>query len=183
MGVSTVLLTVEDFRKLPEDSGPTYHELHQGRLVAVTRPKHLHFLIQRRIRQLLEPSAPAGAIVDTEFAFRPLPEHEVRVADVAYVSPLRAQSIDLEDYLAGAPDIVVEVLSPSNVATELFAKEQLCLQNGTREFWVVDPSLRHVRVTTPDGHSVTFHSGQRIPLPLALGATLAVDSIFPETLP
>jgi Uma2 family endonuclease len=56
------------------------------------------------------------------------------------------------------------VLLPSNTAAEIFEKEKLCLQNGGREFWVVDPDRRQVKVSTPDGRTVTYPSGQEIPL-------------------
>ena len=71
--------------------------------------------------------------------FAPLPEYELRVADVAYLSPERFAQADPEDYIRGAPDLVIEVLSPSNTAAEIYEKEKLCLENGSREFWVVDP--------------------------------------------
>ena len=83
------LLTVEEFRKLPEDSGPVYHELRHGELVAVTRPKFKHHLIQSRLRDRLKAIAPPGVFVEYEVAFRALPEHELRVADVAFIAPER----------------------------------------------------------------------------------------------
>ncbi|MBV9267468.1 MAG: hypothetical protein JO061_14950 [Acidobacteriaceae bacterium] len=52
------LLTVEEFHALPEDSGPVYHELRHGEVVAVTRPKFRHYIIQLRLRDLLKPLAP-----------------------------------------------------------------------------------------------------------------------------
>jgi Uma2 family endonuclease len=171
------LMTVEEFRKLPENSGPVYHELRHGELVSVTRPKYKHYRIQLRIRDLLRPLAPPGGLVDIEFAFRALPEHELRVADVAYISAEREQTIDADDNLHGAPDLVIEVLSPSNTAAEIYDKEKLCLENGAKEFWVVDPDLRQVKVSTPDGRTVTYRSGQEIPLPFA-PAKIAVDAIF-----
>ncbi len=175
---TTHLTTVEEFRKLPEDSGPVYHELRHGKVVPVTRPKYKHYVMQRRLRRLLEQFAPPGGMVDTEFPFRPVAEHELRVADVAYVSAGREQSIDPEDHLRGAPDIAIEILSPSNSAAELYDKEKLCLENGAGEFWVVDPDLRQVKVSTPDGHTRTYRSGQEIPLPLLGNARLPVDAIF-----
>ena len=85
-GATTRLLTVDEFRKLPEDDGPVYQELRHGEPVPVTRLKYRHYTLQRRLRRLLEALAPPGGLVDSEFAYRPLPEHELRVADVAYVS-------------------------------------------------------------------------------------------------
>ena len=56
-----------------------------------------------------------------EFAFRALPEHELRVADVAFVSRERLNNTDPDDNLHGAPDVVVEVFSPSNTVAEIVA--------------------------------------------------------------
>ena len=170
-------MTVEEFRKLPESSGPVYHELRHGELVPVTRPKLKHSLIQRNLRRLFEALAEPGSYVDVEVAFRPLPEHELWAADVAYLSRDRFQQADPEDNVQGAPEIVVEVLSPSNTAAEIYDKEKLCLENGTKEFWVVDPDRRQVKVSTPDGHTITYQSGQEIPL-LLFDAKVAVDDIL-----
>lgn len=171
-------MTVEEFERLPEDDGPAYHELRHGELVSVSRPKLKHAITQRNLRRLVESLADPASYVDTEVAFRPLPEHEVRVADVAYISRERWEKTDLNGYFQGAPDLVIEVLSPSNTASGIYEKEKLCLENGSREFWVVDYDLRQVKISTPDGHTVTWHSGQEIPLPLLGNARIAVDAIF-----
>jgi Uma2 family endonuclease len=178
MAAVTHLMTVEEFRKLPEDLGPVYHELRHGELVPVTRPKLRHHLIQSRLRDLLRPLASAGSFVEYEVAFRALAEHELRVADVAYLSPGRWQQADHDDNIRGAPDLVIEVLSPSNSVAEMYDKEQLCLENGAKEFWVVDPDRQQVKVSTPDGHTVTYRSGQEIPLSMLGGAKVTVDAIF-----
>ena len=78
----------------------------------------------------------------------------------------------------GAPDLVVELLSPSNTASEMFDKERLCLENGAREFWVVDTTRRTVRVATASGHPMTFQSGESIPVFFARGESIAVNPIF-----
>ena len=175
----TQLMTVEEFRNLPEDSrGPVYHELRHGEVVAVTRPKLKHTLIQGRLRDFLKKVAETGSLIETEIGFRALPEHELRIADVAYLQAGRFAAVDLNDYIQGAPDLVIEVLSPSNTAAEIYDKEKLCLENGAQEFWVVDPDLRQVKVSTPDGHTVTYRAGQEIALPLFGGARMAVDGIF-----
>ena len=107
MAATTSQLTVEDFRKLPEDSGGVYHELRHGEIVTVTRPKLKHHLIQARLRDLVKAMAPEGSFVEYEMAFRALPEHELRVADVAFLSAERFQQAGPEDNIRGAPDIVV----------------------------------------------------------------------------
>jgi Uma2 family endonuclease len=73
---------------------------------------------------------------------------------------------------------VIEVLSPSNTVAEINDKKTLCLENGSREFWVVDIEHRQVEVSTPDGRGTTHKAGQHIPLFFAENAQLAVDAIF-----
>jgi len=172
------LMTVAEFCNLPDDDGAVYHELRNGEVVAVARPKIGHQLIQGRVRDYFKALVPPGSYVQTTVPFRALPEYELRVADVAYVAPARWASANLDDYLTGAPDLVIEVLSPSNTAAEMYEKERLCLENGTREFWVLDALHRLVKVSTPDGTTRTYKSDQEIPLPMFGENRLAVNDIF-----
>jgi len=57
--------------------------------------------------------------------------------------------------LHGAPDLVIEILSPSNTVAEMYEREELCLENGAQEFWVVDIDRRGVKVTTPAPRTIT----------------------------
>jgi Uma2 family endonuclease len=175
---TTHLVTVDEFLQLPEEDVAFYYELHHGEVVQLPRPKLKHYVIQGRLRDLLRAAAPPGGLLDIEMAFRALPEYEFRIADVAWVSRERWEQADLNDHIRGAPDLVIEVLSPSNTAAQIYDKEKLCLENGAKEFWVIDPDRRQVKISTPDGHTKTWRSGQEIPLPLFGDARLAVDSIF-----
>jgi Uma2 family endonuclease len=172
------LMTVEEFQRLPEDSGPVYHELRHGEIIAVIRPKLKHTLIQRNLRRILEHAAEPDSLVETEVAFRALPDYDLRVADVAYLSAARFATTDPNDNIQGATDLVIEVLSPSNTAAGIYDKEKLCLENGAKEFWVVDMDRRQVKVSTPDGRTLTYQSDQDISLPVLGGVKIAVDSIF-----
>ncbi len=172
--MNTRLMTFAEFERLPEPSGAG-HELHHGELFTLAPPPHEHYLVQRRLRRLLERDA---GEVDIEMAFRAEPEYEYRVADVAFVSKDRWAQIPHKGILGGSPELVVAVLSPSNTVAEIFDKKAPCLENGSREFWVVDIDHRQVEVSTPDGRTITYKSGQRIPLFFA-GAEIAVEAMFP----
>jgi Uma2 family endonuclease len=172
-------MTVEQFQQLPE-SGAFYYELRHGELVQVSRPKWKHVLIQERLRELLKLAFGSRGLVLIELPFRPLPEHELWAADVAFVSLERAAGIDENDALHGAPDIVIEVLSPSNTVSEINERAALCLENGSLEFWVVDPRRREIKVSTPDGLTRTYKSGDSISLTLAESQSLLVDSVFAD---
>jgi Uma2 family endonuclease len=175
---STRLMTFAEFEQLPDAPDGFRQELRHGELVKVPPPKHRHYRIQQRIRSLLASAVAAAGHVGTELGFRPRSGHEYWIADVAFVSRTRWERIPDDDYLHGAPDLVVEVLSPSNTASEILDRRQVCLENGAQEFWLVDIDHRQVEVSTPDGRSITYKSGQRIPLHAAPGSEIAVDAIF-----
>jgi len=167
------LVTFAELEQMPDAPGGRY-ELRHGELVKVPPPEFPHYRIQRRLRTLLESASPAEGMAEIEFAFRALQEYEYRIADVAFVSVDRWDRTDR--YFEGVPEIVIEVLSPSNTAAEMLDKEQLCLENGAQEFWVVDPKSRQVKVSTSDGRTMIYKAGQQIPL--LFGGVIAVSEIF-----
>jgi Uma2 family endonuclease len=177
---TTHLMTVAEYEQIPERNEGFYYELHHGELVKVCFPKTRHYKTQWRLYELLAGVTGSAGFVGIEIAFRPLPEHEVWGADVAFVSKERWQRIDPDGYLLGSPELVIEVLSPSNTADEIQDKEKTCLEGGCREFWVVNEKRRQVKVTTPDGVTKTYHEGQQIPLTLFGAGSLAVSAIFTE---
>ncbi len=165
-------MTVEEFRKLEDPPGFRL-ELHHGEVVSLGFPKSKHWKIQQRIRRIFEEALGGQGEAGTEFAFRPEPEHELWGADVAFVAWDRYDAMDEEDNLAGAPDITVEVLSPSNTASEILEKKDVCLKNGCSEFWVVDPKKGHIEITGEK--SVIYHSGDSIEVG---GKSFTVDDIL-----
>jgi Uma2 family endonuclease len=165
-------MTFAEYEQIPNPPSGRY-ELHHGELINMAFPEHRHQRAQWMIRRLLE-SAMRDGVVKEELAYRPVPEHECWAADVAYLSDARWNSIDR--WLLGAPDLVVEVLSPSNTATEILDKKEMCLKNGAREFWLVDLDHRLVEVSTPNGYTRTYKPGQEIPL--FFGKSVAVADIF-----
>ncbi len=170
---TTRLMTVAEYEQIPNPPGGRY-ELHHGELINVGYPKNPHIQAQWQLHQLLQAAAGNAGRAYVEFPYRPLPEHECWGADVAYLP--RARWKEIRDWLLGAPDLAVEVLSPSNTAAEIIEKRKLCLDNGSVQFWVVDTDHQLVEVSTPDGHSITYKSGQQIPL--FFGGQIAVDEIF-----
>lgn len=171
------LVTVAQFRQMPEGGEFTY-ELRHGEVVAVTRPRARHWKMQMRLSRLLEPKLKAFGEVATEVPYRAVPEFELRAADVAAISRARFEAIDPEDNLRGAPELVIEVKSPSNSARDLRELAALCLANGAVECWVVDCDRRLVSVVRREGAGVVYGVGESIPLGAFGGDELAVDEIF-----
>jgi Uma2 family endonuclease len=153
--LQTGLLTVEEFLRLP-DPPEGHYELHHGEVVTMPPPKSGRQKIQDRLRMLLKTKFGEGYAVRVKMAFRPTPEHEVWVADVGCVSVDRDDATAADDYLIGAPELVIEVLSPSNTVDEINDKMLICMSNGCNSFWIVDPKRQLVSVTQG---AVTTHYG------------------------
>jgi Uma2 family endonuclease len=155
VSVHTGLITVEEYLKLP-DAKEGRTELHHGEVVVMPPAKRGHQRRQRRIRDLLMQQVGETGVVETEMGFRPTPEYELWEADVAYVTSVRENAAGDDEYLTGAPDLVVEVLSPSNTVDEINDRMEICLDNGCKSFWVVDQKRK--RVSVREGN-VTRHYG------------------------
>jgi Uma2 family endonuclease len=171
-----LLMTVAQYRQLP-DRDDVIRELHWGQVVTLTRPKMGHAKIQSRLVRLLRPKAEHLGVVESEVAFRALPEYDLRGADVAFVSRRRWDATPDDDNLHGSPEIVIEVLSPSNTKAEIREKAALYLSTGAQEFWIVDPKRKTITVTKAEGDAGVFIAGDKLPLSM-FGGDLEVARIF-----
>ena len=173
---ATALLTFAEFEQLPDPTNGDRLELHHGEVISVPPPILRHWRIERRLMLHLQNAFGDAGEVGMEAGFRTPGGRNYRIADVAFVTKARLAASSDDGYLESAPELVVEVLSPSNSASEMLDREQLCLENGTLEFWVVDPTRRQVRVSKQEGRPRSYKAGDEIPL--MFGGSLAVDSIF-----
>lgn len=172
---TTHLMTFAEFENLPDPPSAKY-ELRHGQICVVAPPKHNHYKVQLRLLRLLMQAAGDAGEVGVEMSFRPRPEYEYWYADVAFLSRKRWDETPGKSNIQGSPELVAEVLSPPNTVQEMRDRRKLCLETGSLEFWTVDADLREVEVMFADSHSITYKSGQCIPL--FFGGQLAVDEIF-----
>jgi Uma2 family endonuclease len=173
------LITVEEFRQLPE-SGEYVYELHSGEVVAVPSPRPFHYILQRTLSRLLDRKLSSFGEIFVELPYRAVPEFDFRVADVGLISHSRYKAMNRHDDLAGAPDLVVEVISPSNTKSQLRDTVAICLNNGSAECWLVDPTRESVTVVRKDGSTSVYADGSEIPLSAFGGESLAVSDIFQD---
>jgi Uma2 family endonuclease len=171
-----LLVTVEQYRELPKRED-AIQELHWGQVVTLTRPTMRHARLQSRLVRLLRPKAEHLGVIESEVAFRALPEYELRAADLAFVSQSRWIATDDDDNLHGSPELVIEILSPSNTKSEMREKAALYLSTGCEEFWVVDPKQKSVTVMRRQGGTFIYKIGDRIPL-TRFGGDLEMAQIF-----
>lgn len=171
-----LLMTVEQYRRLPERDD-IVQELRWGQVVTLTQPKMKHTKLQYRLVELLRPETAGKGVVAAEIPFRALPEYELRRADVAYVSQKRWDETPGDDNLRGSPELVIEILSPSNTKTQIREKAVLCLSTGAEEFWVIDPADQTIAVTRQHGETNLYRVGDRVPIAL-LETAIEVSQIF-----
>jgi Uma2 family endonuclease len=169
------LLNFDEFLRLPNPATGHY-ELHQGALVQVPPPKYKHFLMLQKLRTLLQAAAGDAGLVYTELGIRVLPEGEYRQVDIAYGPHAMWSRPDPEGYFLGSPELVVEVLSPSNSKAAIAETMRLCLANGCREFWVVDMDRKTIEVRSVSDQKILYREGDKVPL--LLGGELSVRALF-----
>jgi Uma2 family endonuclease len=172
-----LLMTVEEYYQLPERDDVIL-ELHWGSLVELARPRAWHVDLQDCIAQLLRARCGLDWRVRVELPFRALPQYELRAVDVGVVAKSRWDVVR-DGYLFGSPEIVVEILSPSNRPGKIAERMALFLSTGTQQFCLVDWSRRSVSVTGLDNKTLVYKTGDEIPFPL-LGACIKVSEIFAE---
>ena len=143
--------TYQDLLGLPDD-GYRY-EIIEGELFVSPPPTIDH---QNAVSSLLTAmraharSNDLGLVLTAPIGVR-LSDEEVTVQpDILFVSRDRATIIG-EDVIDGAPDLVVEVLSPSNWVYDRGRKQETYRQAGVREYWIVDYRARTVDVLVLEG--------------------------------
>lgn len=138
-------ITLEDFTELPEEDGYKL-ELVRGYVVREPRPMPLHGRVTARLTRFLDEHVDAGelgaVLVEVDFLLEDEPP-TVRAPDIAFVSTDRLpQDPYAPTYWRFAPDLAVEILSPTNRAAEMQRKVLEYLDAGSRMVWVIDPDTR-----------------------------------------
>ena len=151
-------MTVEEFWNLPGDG--KWQSLVRGEVIEEVRPGALHGVVASRVVVRLNAWATTGpgGIVGVESGFV-LSRHPdtVRGPDIYYVAPDHVPDTGVpEAFWSAAPDLAVEVISPSEKVGDVREKVRDYLAAGTSLVWVVYPRTREVMVHTPDGLARTY---------------------------
>jgi len=182
MSTTIQTTTADELLRMPDDG--FRYELVRGELRKMSPAGHKHGRIAGNITSSLGPHVVANKlgrvyVADTGFLISSDPD-TVRAPDVAFVSQTRLDEVgDVEGYWPGAPDLVVEVISPGDTYTEVEEKVLEWLEAGALMVVVVNPrkravtvyrSLTDIIVLTEDD---TLDGGNVVP-----GWTMAVEDIF-----
>lgn len=143
-------VTADELLAMPDDG--FRYELVKGELIRMSPPPgHEHGLVVMRIAVPLFEHIETNNLgvvyaAETGFLIEENPD-TVRAPDVAFVRrELIERAGDVQGYWRGAPDLAVEVLSPSDRVRKVEETVQHWLDAGARMVWVVSPKLRTITV-------------------------------------
>lgn len=175
-------LSYEDYLLFPEDGNR--HEILDGEhfVTAAPFPRHQSvvveltswiapFVRQHRLGRLYV--APVDVV---------LSRHDVVQPDLLYIANERL-SILTEKNVEGAPDLVVEVLSPATRKRDEGIKLEIYERFGIGEYWLVDPERKTVRIYRRTGESLRREgelaaAGDRLGTPLLPGLEIPLAEVF-----
>lgn len=147
-----IRLTYDDYARMPED-GRRY-ELEEGVLVVVPSASTEHQRVSRNLQRILDRhvhehalgevfSAPYDVVLSPHFVYQP---------DLLFVSAGRA-GIITELNVQGAPDLVVEIISPASAERDRREKAQGYARHGVRYYWLLDPQTRTLEEYRLEGNA------------------------------
>ena len=174
--------TLEDYQNLPESETKRY-ELLGGELIMAPSPTSEHqrisWELEFRLSQLVRKNK-LGMVFDAPLDVI-LSDEDVVQPDILFISRERAEIIH-QDGIHGAPDLVIEILSPASAGRDRSFKRTLYARSGVREYWLVDPDSKSIEVLTlgPQAYQQTGHyeKSQTLRSPLLTGLSIALDEIF-----
>ncbi len=153
------VFTYQDYLDLPEDSHE--YQVINGELVMSPSPYTIHqevsgnifiavkiFTKETKIGKVYH--APLDVVLSETNVFQP---------DILFVSNENAK-ITTEKNISGAPDLIIEILSPSTGYYDLTEKKEIYAEFGVKEYWIVDPKKQWVEIYTNENKH--FKSSQRL---------------------
>jgi Uma2 family endonuclease len=183
MTVETSLLTAEDLLRLPR--GTWRYELLKGELRRMSPAGHTHGKVAARVTAHLLKFVEDNGLgevyaAETGFIVRRAPD-TVRAPDVAFVraEKLHESPQSVEGFFQGAPDVAVEVVSPSDSYSEVEGKVAEWLEAGALVVVVLDPGRRAGAVHRPGTQVVLLSNADTLSIPDVLpGWSLPLQAIF-----
>ncbi len=175
-------ITAEEFLAWPED-GKQY-ELIDGEVHMAPSPLEIHQRLVGRIFRFLDEYLeirPIGRAYIAPFDVK-LGESNVFQPDIMLILNEHGDRIT-ESHVVGAPDMVVEILSPSTASRDKNIKFVAYAKSGVREVWIVEPNaqqfeLYRLREDGQYGHAETVGYDGQLTTPLLPGLSISVSRLY-----
>ena len=174
-------LTYDDLQDMPDD-GQRY-EIIGGELLVTPAPTAGHQRVLARLHRLLDDFVrlrDAGEVFFAPFDVK-LAHFDAVEPDIVYLSAARPPVANDENSIDYAPDLVVEVASPSSHRVDRVKKMALYARSGISEYWIADPMRREIDVYALAGENylpVEPDADGHIPSRVLPGLCLDPEAIF-----
>ena len=180
-----IRFTYEDYKSLPESETKRY-ELLKGELLMVPSPTEYHQRISGNLQFILRQFvqgrdlgrlyyAPLDVVLGKE------EEREVVQPDIFFISKDRT-GIIAEEEVRGAPDLVIEIISPGTEERDRRYKKTLYARHGVKEYWIIEPEAKTVEVFTlgEKGFELlkAYKSLETLCSPLLKGLEIDLQEVF-----
>ena len=180
MVITATRLTYQDYLNM---DGDERYELIDGELIMVGAPNEAHQIASIELGSRMHIFARAnelGRVLDAPFDVI-LSDTDVVQPDILFVSNERAH-IRTPANIRGAPDLVVEILSPSSASRDWRDKFELYSKHGVKEYWIVDPANRTVWLARLRSGALEiagrYGMGDTVSSSVLAGFSVKVDDIF-----
>ena len=174
------LVTYEDYCNLPDDER---YEVIDGELIMVAAPRRVHQASSRNIGTPLDIYVKANRLGEMYYAPTDVILSDINVVqpDILFVSNARSHIL-ADEGIRGAPDLVVEILSPSTAQLDKVRKRELYARFRVPEYWQADADdlLVEVLALAGDDYETAgiYGLGETLVSPILPGFRLDVDDIF-----
>lgn len=173
MATTTQWLTLQDFLNLPNIEESPAWEFVDGQANQKPIPTAHHSILQKRL---------TAAIDQADSPYEAFPELRCTLSSNSVVPDITVIYQDRipsgNTAVEGAPDWMIEILSPNQSTTKLIAKLQTCLQEGTQLGWLIDSTEQVIMVLWPDTRIALLRNSDRLPVPEDIPLNLTVDQVL-----
>ena len=175
--------TYEDYLNIPGDDR---YELINGEFILVSAPNRAHQIASVKLVSNMDPFVEGrglGWVFHAPFEVVLTDPEGVNIIqpDIIFVSREREHIISSSN-IQGAPDLIVEILSPSTGRRDRTTKRDLYARHGVGEYWIADPEAQTVTVMLlKDGAFETVREcglEDTLTSPTLEGFSVRLDSIF-----
>lgn len=138
-------MTYADYAKIPADGGR--HEVINGEWYMTPAPEVTHQRVSRKLERLLDEHVTAkllGEVFNAPIDVI-LSDSDIVQPDLIFIVSQR-KAIITDKNIQGAPDLVIEILSPSTAAIDRGRKLELYERAGVREYWIADPAAQIIEI-------------------------------------
>lgn len=177
------LISIYDLEALPDDGN--IYELFEGELSVAKAPSLKHQEIIGRFTTILTnyiDENPIGKVWITPGVI--FDEYNSAIPDLVFVANERLSQIASGIHIVGAPDLVIEIMSPGseNVRRDQVVKRQTYARFGVNEYWIVEPIVEVVEITRLTENVLAsigiFRNADEINSPLLPDLSFTVKDVF-----